>query len=106
MDWTKTITQVSNLLNQQAGLKTLFVWEGKSYWGVRTALRREIVNTDAGLEGIYAFSLLCPASMFGAKLPIPRQDKITIDGTDYRVLSVDTDAVKSTVRLNLGDILA
>ena len=106
MDWSKTITQVENLLNKQEGLKTSFVWGSASFWGIRTNLRREVINTDAGLEGIYVFSLLCPASMFGDKLPIPRQDKIKIDGTEYRILSIDTDSVKSTIRLNLGDVLA
>ena len=106
MDWTKTITQVSNLLNQQTGLKTLFVWESASYWGVRTSLKREIVNTDAGLADSYVFTLLCPCSQFGNKTIQPRQTKITIDGTEYRVLAVETDSVKSTYRLHLGEALA
>ena len=107
MDWNRAIKQVATLLATQEGLKTSFTWQKQTLWGVRTNLKKEVVNSDGGLVDIYAFSLLCPASLFGSKLPTPRQDKIKLeDGAEMRILSIDTDSVKGTIRLNLGDVTA
>lgn len=106
MDWTRIGHSVERLLANQPGLSVDFVWRGKSYWGCRSTLRKEIVNTDGGLAGDYSFSLLCPASEFELGRPQPRTDKIVIGKVEYRVLAVEADAVGSTVKLHLGDALA
>lgn len=107
MDWTRIGHSVERLLNNQKGLNIPFQLNGTQYWGCRTTLRREDVNTDAGLAEAYTFSILCPSSTFaGRALPKPRQDKVQVDGTEYRVLSVEQDAVHATVHLNLGEALA
>lgn len=108
MDWERLNVSVERLLNRQKGVSVPFYTEdGTQYWGCRTSLRREDVNTDAGLADSYSFSLLCPFSQFiGNGLPKPRQSKVTINGIEYRVLSVERDATEATVRLNLGEALA
>ena len=57
------------ILRGQAGLYLPFGWEGKTLRGCRSTMRREDVNTDAGLAGVYAFSLLVPASEFADDKP-------------------------------------
>ena len=107
MDWERISTSVERLLMSQKGVTVPFAYQGAQYWGTRTSLRREDVNTDAGLADAYSFSLLCPASQFiGKELPKPRQDKVELDGVEYRVLSVEQDSAKATYRLNLGEALA
>ena len=106
MDWTQIGKSAQRLLSNQQGLSVEFTLNGRTLWGVRTTLRREVVNTDAGLDGVYNYSLLCPYSIFGVKLPEPRVDKVKIDGVEMRILSIDIDSAKATVRLNLGDITA
>lgn len=107
MDWGGVQRQVSDLLGAQGSLRSAFEWRGKLRHGVRTSLRREDVNTDAGLMGAYTFSLLCAASEFSdCEPPRPRMDKLTIDGRVMRVLSVERDSVGATVRLHLGDEMA
>ncbi|MBO4513517.1 MAG: hypothetical protein J5746_12205 [Victivallales bacterium] len=105
MDWVGVIRQVHSLLENQEGLKAVFSWQGKTCHGVKTALRREDVATDAGLAGDYTFSLLCPAGQFdGVPLPRPRLDKLEVDGQQMRVLAVEQDSVKATLRLHLGSV--
>ncbi len=106
MNWKATIGQVGRLLLSQEGLCSSFHWQGHDCHGVRTSLHREDVATDAGLAGEYKHSLLCPASEFdGLDLPKPRLDKLVVDGKTMRVLAVETDSVKATVRIHLGDVL-
>ena len=108
MDWERINVSVERLLSLQKGVYIPFYTEGgDQYWGCRTSLRREDVNTDAGLADSYSFSLLCPFAQFiDHDLPKPRQSKVTINGIEYRVLSVERDATEATVRLNLGEALA
>ena len=106
MDWTKTAKNIETLLKKQRGLTADFLWNGKTYTGIRTSLKREAVNTDAGLAGYYSFSLLCPYSDFTLGKPEARTDKISIDGVEFRVLAVEEDSVKATLKLHLGDALA
>jgi len=106
MNWTKTAKNIEKLLNSQNGLTADFLWNGKTYTGVRTSLKREAVNTDAGLAGYYSFSLLCPFSQFELEKPEARTDKISIGNVEFRVLAVEEDAIKSTLKLHLGDALA
>lgn len=105
-NWLQIASSVEKLLAKQEGIKSSFPWQGGTLYGVRTTLRREDVNSDAGLVGAYTYSLLCPYSEFNGKLPIPRTDKLVVDGVEMRVLAVETDAVMSTVRIHLGDALA
>lgn len=108
MDWTRISTSVERLIASQQGLVVPFTTEnGDQYWGARTTLRREDVNTDAGLADAYTFSLLCPSRQFiGHDLPRPRQDKVQVGDTEYRVLAVEQDAVAATYRIHLGEALA
>lgn len=107
MDWGKINHSVERLLSNQQGLYIPFSFEGVQFHGCRTSLRREDINTDAGLAENYVFSLLCPVSQFTDKtLPKPRQSKVAVDGVEYRVLAVEQDATKATYRLHLGEALA
>lgn len=98
---------MERLLMSQKGLCEDFVFNGRQYWGCRSRLSREDVNTDAGLLDAYRFSLLCPAGQFaGQEPPRPRVDKIMVDGVEYRVLECESDAVNATMRIHLGGALA
>ena len=59
------------------------------------------------LAGRYAFSLRVPANQFEIdNYPDPLNDKLTIDGKDYRVLSIEGDAIVASILINLGDATA
>ena len=106
-DWGHIGHGVERLLMSQKGLCEDFVFNGRQYWGCRSRLSREDVNTDAGLLDAYRFSLLCPAGQFaGQEPPRPRVDKIMVDGVEYRVLECESDAVNATMRIHLGGALA
>lgn len=106
-DWGHIGHGVERILMSQKGLCEDFVFNGRQYWGCRSRLSREDVNTDAGLLDAYRFSLLCPAGQFaGQEPPRPRVDKIMVDGVEYRVLECESDAVNATIRIHLGGALA
>jgi len=90
----------------QKGLVVDFTWNGKTYWGCKSVMRREDYNSDAGLAGDYSFSILCPFDEFVGAKPQPRVDKVVVDGARMRVLSVESDAVSATLKLHLGGELA
>ena len=106
--WTAIRNQVEKiLLSPNAVPMATFIFQDHQLQGCKTALRREDVAVDAGLAGIYDFSLVCPASQFAnIPLPQPRISKIMVDGKAYRVLSVEQDAAGATIRLHLGGELA
>lgn len=107
MDWEKIAQSAERLLGRQLGVCVLFKLDGVVRRGCRTSLRREDVNTDAGLADAYSFSLLCPYSQFvGAEMPKPRTSKANVDGVEYRVLGLETDAAKATLKIHLGEVLA
>lgn len=107
MDWDRVHNSVERLIRSQKGLCVSFAFNGTQFWGARTTLRREDVNSDAGLAEYYRFSLLCPVSQFiGRDVPQPRTDKITLDSVEYRVLGVERDAVEATLRIHLGEALS
>lgn len=106
-NWGQIGRSVDRLITSQHGLCESFIFAGQQFWGARTLLRREDVNSDAGLADYYRFSLLCPAGQFlGRELPQPRTDKIELAGVEYRVLACEADAVHATVRIHLGEALA
>jgi hypothetical protein len=96
------------------GLAVRFTWvrmtgtavtTGRWFVGTRTLLSRQAVNSDAGLNQSYQFSVVCDASQFGQQPPAPKDRiAVTMNGasTTYKVLSVDSDAIGATVRLHLG----
>lgn len=105
-DWNKVRSRAQRLLDQTT-LLTSATWRGKTLRGVRTVLKREAVNTDDGLAGRYAFSLRVPANQFEiGNYPDPLNDKLTIEGKDYRVLSIEGDAIIASILINLGDATA
>ncbi len=105
MNWNSVKTHAQALLSQ-AGLTVSGTCDGHPVTGVKAVLRRADVNTDMGLiEGRYTFSLLCPATCFAEFTPAPRRSKVVIGGVTYRVISIETDPIAATVRLNLGDPL-
>lgn len=79
--------------------------DGTVCTGVRTSLRRQDVNLDAGLAGHYQFSLLCPADQLAAAVLEPRRTKIRIGAAVYRLLATDADAIGATFRLHLGGLM-
>ena len=104
-DWQGIARHAASLLDQK-GLTVHGTWKGGQFHGIRSMLRRNDIETMAGLiEGRYEFSLLCPATCFPNGAPEPRTGKVTIDGVQYRVLSLEKDAANATIRLNLGDVL-
>ena len=104
MDWGRVARNVERLILSQRGLTVDYTYRGKVHTAVRTTLRREDINSDAGLVGVYSFSLLCPYSDLVGAMPVPRTDKIVMDGTPYRVLAVEVDSAQATVRMHVGDI--
>lgn len=105
MDWDRIKDRAQALVANQQGLTEELDWDGQVLHGVRSTLRREAVHADAGLADSYAFSFLIPVASFGAgRYPKPRNDKVTLNGTQYRVLSVESDGAQALVRLNLGTI--
>ena len=106
-NWSVISQHVQRLIFSQNGLVEEFRIDGKPYAGTRTTLRRADYESDAGLvEGDYQFSLLCPTAQFEKGIPAPRTTKVCIKGQEFRLLSVDADAIGATVRLNLGSVLA
>ena len=102
-DWNAIAARARSLL-EQPGLTVTLLIGMQEYRGVRTTLRREDVNSDAGLiEGRYVFSVLVDASTLPPDGVPPRRTIVLIDGAKYRVLSTETDAVGAIVRINLGD---
>lgn len=106
MDWGRIGHSAQRLMANQKGLATDFQWNGKTYWGCRSTMRREDYNSDAGLAGDYAFSLLCPYDEFAGVLPHPRTDKVVVEGVTMRVLGVEVDSVHATVKIHLGGELS
>jgi len=105
MNWNTIKTRAQGLLSQQ-GLTVTATIGRDSIQGVRTVLKRSDINSDAGLiEGRYEFSLLASRADFPLGLPQPRKTKVTIDEVEYRLISIETDPLGATVRLNLGGIL-
>lgn len=104
MDWDRIKDRAQALVANQQGLTEALDWDGQVLHGVRSTLRREAVHADAGLADSYAFSFLVPVSSFAGRCPKPRNDKVTLNGTQYRVLSVESDGAQALVRLNLGTI--
>lgn len=106
-NWEHISKQVESLLMKQQGLTVDFDLKGKIYTGTKTTLRRQDYETDAGLvEGDYQFSILCPTGQFDGVFPTPRQDKVSVLGNEYRILSIDADAIGATIKLNLGSVLS
>ena len=104
MDWDRIKDRAQALVANQQGLTEELDCDGQVLHGVRATLRREAVHADAGLADSYAFSVLVPAASFAGRYPKPRNDKVTLNGTQYRVLSVESDGAQALVRLNLGTI--
>ena len=105
MDWERIATGASRWMLKQRGVATCFLFKDKEYVGLRTSMRREDVNTDAGLYGVYAFSLLVPVAQLD-DVPEPRPDKVEVGGVTYRILGVETDATGCFMRLHLGGEMA
>lgn len=105
MNWEAIKRKAAELLTQP-GLTVTVTWNGRVFQGTRSVLKRADVNTDMGLAGSYAFSVLIPLEDFHAlALPSPRRDKMAVDGKMHRVLSIETDAASFAIRINLGDDL-
>lgn len=105
MDWERIGHSVKRLMANQNGLATNFEWNGKTYWGCRSTMRKEVVNTTDGLAGDYVFSLLCPFDEFTESRPQSRE-KLVVDGRTMRILDTETDAVQATLKIHLGGELA
>jgi hypothetical protein len=100
MNWDNIRQQAAKLIKLGPVIEAS--WSGKTIRGVRTSLKRQDVLSDAGLIDKYQFSLLCAPSEFAAGRPIPRQSKMVIGGTTYRVLAIEDDSAEATVKIHLG----
>jgi len=106
-DWNHIANKVETLLKQQKGLLTTFTYNGKPYEGTKTVLRREDWETDAGLvDGGYSFSILCPTAQFNGDFPVPRTGKVLVGKEEFRILSIDADAIGATIKINVGNLLS
>lgn len=72
-----------------------------SYKGCRTTLKAERVNTDMGLAGVYECSIVAASAQFATVTP-KEKDILAFSGRNYRLLSVETDAIAASYKLNLG----
>ena len=70
-----------------------------TYIGTKTMLKKEAVNTSAGLNQNYEFSLLCDVSQFNV-LPISKQ-RVILNGVTYKIAEIDTDTINACTRLHL-----
>ena len=106
-DWNHIANKVETLLKQQKGLLTEFIYNGKPYEGTKTVLRREDWETDAGLvDGGYSFSILCPTAQFEGEFPVPRTGKVLVGKEEFRILSIDADAIGATIKINCGSVFS
>ena len=101
-DWLRIGARAAEIITRQRGLLQTFSWHGQTYQGARTQLRRQEVAATAGLQEDYSFSLLCPVAQFGGLEPEPRRDTVRIGGAQYRILALNYDAARATIRLDLG----
>lgn len=74
---------------------------GQQRIGTRSTLRKEVVNSDAGVNTDYQFSLICPLAQFGTVLPTGKQ-RVSVAGVTYLIIATETDAVGATIKLHLG----
>ena len=101
------INTVQNLVSQQSstynsiGLKFVYNSNGKTYNGIKTALKKEAVNSSAGLNQEYAFSIITATNIWGNVVPAPKA-RITINNVIYKILDIETDSINATYRLHLG----
>lgn len=98
MDFT---TQTYALIDQYA---IPFTYSSTTKNGVKTIERRNIINALYGRETKYNFSLLCKYSDF-TTIPTDKEF-ITLNGTEYKIIGVQIDALNITVKLDIGDIYA
>ena len=76
---------------------------GGSFVGTKSVLKKEFVNSDAGINASYQFTLICDSSQFTTTNPAPAPKKrVVVAGTVYKVISHETDAIGAIVRLHLG----
>ena len=66
-------------------------------------MRMQDSATLSGMDAVYAFSILVPYSetLKTASMPVPRRDRVAVDGEQYLVLSIETD-VAGNKRIHLG----
>ena len=90
--------QYSKLLVQ---LPVTVTYGGTNYEDCsRTQKSLDRLYMDAGRLEQYSFSVLCSPALRDAGPGI--DEKVTIDGTTYRILSTDRDAAGVELRLDLG----
>ena len=74
--------------------------------GTGTATRTNTNTTDdfsdLGFYENYAFSIIADTSQFSSK-PVPHQTLVTISGTEYRVLAVETDSKDIAYKIDLAN---
>lgn len=90
-------TTFSTLLAQ---IPQAFTFSATVYNGTRTVVKKERQYTMAGLQDGYDFSIIAAVSDFST-LPVV-DDVITVGGTDYRVLDIETDAANIGITFHLG----
>lgn len=76
---------------------------GRRYVGTKTTLKKEYVNSDAGLNATYLFSVVCDASQFTTTNPAPApKARVLVGGVTYKIIAVETDGIGATIRFHLG----
>ena len=103
----KTVRQLaSQVLTKGVGLAQSFTLVSLTstglnynYIGTKTMLKKEAVNTSAGLNQDYEFSLLCDVSQFKV-LPVSKQ-RVILNNVTYKIAEIDTDTINACTRLHL-----
>lgn len=96
----------TDILNQDLqemidDLPVTATYNSTDYIGTRTSLDREHEYSDFGFDAGFAFAVNFRVSQIGSS--IARGDKMTIDGTVYRVLKTHIDDADVNVRVDLGN---
>lgn len=93
-------TTFANLIDA-APNKLTVTYSGSDYDAVKTQLMKELAYSDWGVDNKYRFSVMLSVSDF---VTVPAvDDKVTISGTDYRILNTEQDSMDATLKLDLGE---
>ena len=81
--------------------KLTVTYSGSDYDAVKSILTKEIAYSDWGVDNNYRFSVMLSVSDFDT-VPVV-DEKVTVSGTDYRILNTEQDSTDVTIKLDLGE---
>lgn len=99
-----TVQALSSQFSSQyssIALRFVYVLNNKTYLGTKTVVKKESINSSAGLNVDYAFSILSETNQWGSVVPVGKA-RIILAGVTYKIISIETDPIGATYRLHLG----